>query len=205
MEQDLKVYLLKIDRSIPKNALKEFLNISIVNHCLKYKLEQKQYESLYGFYILRKLYLKLYNIDINNFILEENLFGKPYFNSLYFNISNSMGYLAIAISSKQVGIDIEFLYNFKKDKAFERMILSSKELKEFNKTDDKNLYLLTKWCQKESYFKYIGKGINFPLLKTNIRKEGYFKYFNLNNDLACVYVYTKHKVNEFKVELNYNE
>ena len=76
MNEKLKVYLIKINYEIQKNTLKEFLNISIINHCMKYKLCRKQYDSLYAFYILRKIYLNEFNIDINNFKLKENEYGK---------------------------------------------------------------------------------------------------------------------------------
>ena len=178
MNEKLKVYLIKINYEIQKNTLKEFLNISIINHCMKYKLCRKQYDSLYAFYILRKIYLNEFNIDINNFKLKENEYGKPYFDNLYFNISNSMNYIAIAISKK--------------------------ELAEFSLLEDKRKYLLTKWCQKESYFKFKGTGIDFQSLKINIKKKGLFKYLNLNNDLACIYIYCKYNLNDFVIDLNYN-
>lgn len=204
MNEKLKVYLIKINYKIQKNTLKEFLNISIVNHCMKYKLCRKQYDSLYAFYMLRKIYLNEFNIDINNFKLKENEYGKPYFDNLYFNISNSMNYIAIAISKKEVGIDIEFLFNIKEKKEYERFILTKKELSEFSFLEDKRKYLLTKWCQKESYFKFKGTGIDFQSLKINIKKKGLFKYLNLNNDLACIYIYCKYNLNDFVIDLNYN-
>ena len=39
-----------------------------------------------------------------------------------------MNYIAIAISKKEVGIDIEFLFNIKEKKEYERFILTKKEL-----------------------------------------------------------------------------
>ena len=149
-------------------------------------------------------------VDVKNYIellfanLKENEYVKPYFDNLYFNISNSMNYIAIAISKKEVGIDIEFLFNIKEKKEYERFILTKKELAEFSLLEDKRKYLLTKWCKKESYFKYKGTGIDFQSLKINIKKKGLFKYLNLNNDLACIYIYCKYNLNDFVIDLNYN-
>ena len=46
--------------------------------------------------------------------------------------------------------------------------------------------------------------------KTNVmrvleqKKKGLFKYLNLNNDLACIYIYCKYNLNDFVIDLNYN-
>ena len=43
MNEKLKVYLIKINYEIQKNTLKEFLNISIINHCMKYLFRTQRF------------------------------------------------------------------------------------------------------------------------------------------------------------------
>ena len=62
--------------------------------------------------LLKKILKEEYSID--SFTIIKNEFGKPYLkdNQLYFSISHDIDTCAIAISSSEIGIDLEYLnYN----------------------------------------------------------------------------------------------
>lgn len=93
-------------------------------------------------------------------------FEKPYFagNPLYFNISHSGEYLAIAVSKESVGVDIQ-----KPKHIFEGMydkIVQPEERGLIGKNCQKDFIRL--WTLKESFVKAEGKGLRIPM------KEYYF-------------------------------
>ena len=69
---------------------------------------QNQKQTLIGYYLLRKLLFKNYQMSIFP-ELTENPFGKPYFKdtNIFFNISHSNNLVACAVSTQNIGIDIE--------------------------------------------------------------------------------------------------
>lgn len=114
--------------------------------------------------------------------------GKPYVtdNSLYFNLSHSGDYVAIAYGDNEVGIDIQ-----KKRKITEALaarILTPSELGNVN-TTDQDLMGLT-WSIKEAYIKMIGVGLSFDMRNCEIKDDrvlcltgsypdAYFKSFTI--------------------------
>lgn len=96
------------------------------------------------------------NYDIDKYELIYNEYGKPFLkdNNLFFNISHDNNLAVIAISDKNIGIDIEYLtYNrFVLKKCFnekeQHKVKVNKE-KEFTKI----------WVMKEAYVKMKGTGI----------------------------------------------
>ncbi len=79
--------------------------------------------------------------------------GKWVCDSCCFSLSHSEGLVAVAVSLKPVGIDIEYI----KDSDFKaaKRAFSDSELEEFEKLDttEKTDFFFKKWTQKESTFK----------------------------------------------------
>lgn len=104
---------------------------------------------------LSKILKEDYNIDKYELIYNE--YGKPFLkdNNLFFNISHDNNLVVIAISDKNIGIDIEYLsYNrFVLKKCFNKKeqhkVSKSNKEKEFTKI----------WVMKEAYVKMKGTGI----------------------------------------------
>ena len=100
--------------------------------------------------LLKKILKEEYSID--SFTIIKNEFGKPYLkdNQLYFSISHDIDTCAIAISSSEIGIDLEYLnYN-------ERVI------NKYFYDAEKEIMAKTKiWVKKEAYLKMKGTGLNF--------------------------------------------
>lgn len=88
--------------------------------------------------------------------------GKPYLtDGPFFSISHSRGYAAVAISDAPVGLDVELVRPFH-EKLPER-IFSMGELKWFQERNSCRVDFFTLWTLKESYYKYLGTGLQgFP-------------------------------------------
>lgn len=108
--------------------------------------------------LLKKILKEEYNID--SFTIIKNEFGKPYLkdNQLYFSISHDIDTCAIAISSSEIGIDLEYLnYN---ERVINKYFYDAE--KEIMAKSNNLKYDFTKiWVKKEAYLKMKGTGLNF--------------------------------------------
>ncbi len=111
-----------------------------------------------------------------NTAIECTIEGKPFFvfnPNLHFSISHTKEYIAIAISDKQIGIDIEQERKYKKE-LVERFF-HPKEVEYLNflsNTNQQNQAFTKIWTLKESYVKCTGKGI------ANNFKSFYISFLN---------------------------
>ncbi len=92
--------------------------------------------------------------------------GKPYYTDYpewHFNISHSAEWVVMAFSDKEIGIDIEEIrkINYHLAKRF----FSPEENENLNKRDEpeKLNYFFDLWTLKESYLKYLGRGLTKAL------------------------------------------
>ncbi|MDD2192255.1 MAG: 4'-phosphopantetheinyl transferase superfamily protein [Bacteroidales bacterium] len=105
--------------------------------------------------------------------IEKTVEGKPFFlynKSLHFSISHTKEFIAIALSDKPIGIDIE--KTRKNNKAVVNRFFHPKEIELLYKTKDEDMQdiLFTKiWTIKEAYVKCTGTGIanNFNVFQIN--------------------------------------
>ena len=176
-----------------KKLLLEKANDSQKEKAFKFKNEIDQIRSLASSYL------------VNTLSKEPLLFndmGKPFFeNGPHFNISHSGRYIVMAVSDKEIGVDIE--ESVEKDMSSLVRIFNETEAKMLKEHAD--FYYL--WCAKESLIKCIGGSINkikeIPSLPLNGIKT--FK----GHDYQCkAFVYEKHIVSitresneEFEVKI----
>ena len=118
--------------------------------------------------ILADILKKDYKIEQCPEILRDDM-GKPYFKDcpLYFNVSHSGEYLAIAVSEFPVGVDIQEPKNIK-DGMFRKVVQEEEtELIGDNRQKD----FLRLWTLKESFVKAEGKGLRISLKDYYFQKE----------------------------------
>lgn len=102
-------------------------------------------------------------VDIKNIPIYKSECGKWLCDGFYFSISHSKDLVCVAISSENVGIDIQ-----SKDKDygdnFAKRILSKPEFEEYGNlsSDEKIKYIDAAWCKKESIMKTLGAKAFFP-------------------------------------------
>ena len=133
--------------------------------------------------MLKKILKEEYNID--SFTIIKNEFGKPYLkdNQLYFSISHDIDTCAIAISSSEIGIDLEYLnYN---ERVINKYFYDAE--KEIMAKSNNLKYDFTKiWVKKEAYLKMKGTGLNFGKENVDTTKID-AKIIDYNNYLIAVY------------------
>ncbi len=169
------------------------VNESQKEKAMKYKNEIDQIRSLASSYLVNSL---------SNEPLHFNDMGKPFFeNGPYFNISHSGKYIVMAVSNKEVGVDIE--ENVEKNMSSLIRIFNEVEAKMIKEHAD--FYYL--WCAKESLIKCIGSSISHVKEIPSLPLNGLKTY--KGNDYQCkTFVHEKHIVSitreskeEFEVKM----
>lgn len=87
---------------------------------------------------------------------------------VHFNVSHAGDYVACAVSSRPVGIDIE--QHVPRDFLLFQTLWSEEEKRQYALQDAETFYAL--WTAKESYGKYKGFGLHPSLAQTTIRQDG---------------------------------
>jgi 4'-phosphopantetheinyl transferase len=89
---------------------------------------------------------------------------KPYMKNypeMHFNLSHCRRYVAVAIHSSPVGVDIEC--RRKVSQSLIKKVCSEDEQQSIAAAQDPDMEFLRLWTRKESYLKYTGTGIVEPL------------------------------------------
>ena len=178
--QTVKLYVADTDLGKKHfRFLSENVSVGQKEKALRYANEIDQIRSLLSSYLKNQL-------SREELLKNEN--GKPYFaNGPYFNISHSGRYVLMAVSTSEIGVDIEEIKN--KDMSSLVRIFNEAEAKMIKEHSD--FYYL--WCAKESLIKCMGLSVGkvreIPGLPLNGLKT--FK----GKDYQCKsFIYDKHIV-----------
>ena len=162
-ENDIRIYSIYLpDFKDLKSDLSEYLNVKElpVSPNLYTKIDHK-------FIIYRsilKIILAAYSkLDAKKMEFDYHLYKKPYLASkpwLHFNISHAEDYVVIAISRRNLGIDIEYM---EQDFPFTNLIpevFEEPEITAIQNSNDKKRLFYSYWTRKEAFVKGLGTGIN---------------------------------------------
>jgi 4'-phosphopantetheinyl transferase len=172
-----KLYFLETDGRISRNKLEWFLSFVPVNKQekikkLKYSIDKKL--SLWAELIVRHDIYKELGITNNAIEFKTNVYGKPYLygNCKYeFNISHTRNAIAVAVSDKAIGVDIEPIRMA--DMRIANKFFSKDEVAYITgaeKGSDTAFYEI--WTKKEAYIKNRGGGLAIPLPSFNVFDSG---------------------------------
>ena len=165
----VQIYALDIS-SLEMNAQYNRL-LSCVSADQRKRIEQFHFaedkkRTLYGDVLSRCVIGDLRHMPMGSIEFVKNKFGKPFasgFPPVYFNISHSGDWVICAVGEREVGVDVEEIKPIDLGIARRfytpnesRLVLSGCEEERL-----KTFYLL--WTLKESYTKYVGKGLSIPL------------------------------------------
>ena len=98
-------------------------------------------------------------------IIDKNKYGKPFlvnFPNVHYNISHTKGLVVCAISDNYVGIDVERIKPFNK-RIVERFFSENEREYIFASKENQDERFAEIWTKKESYVKWIGKGMAIPI------------------------------------------
>lgn len=145
--------------------------------------------------IMLKELLQEYNIEYEKckFSISDN--GKTYIKNqdIYFSISHSKSFIAVAVSRNNIGIDIEEIKDIS-DNTLD-YISTSIEKEYINASNNKNITFLKLFTLKESYIKL--NDLNLTDLKNiNVIKDNQLYIENCNikseiNDIYCITICEK--------------
>lgn len=126
--------------------------------------------SILSKYLLKIILSQKYHLDYNNIYYNKN--GKPLIKGIYFNISHSNDYVVIALSNKEIGIDIEKIREVNLN--IINYFCNDKEKGYILKSNNNYKSLFEIYTFKEAYFKMIGTNL------FNIKSIDSFNVDNLN-------------------------
>ncbi|MFI3212911.1 MAG: 4'-phosphopantetheinyl transferase superfamily protein [Eubacteriales bacterium] len=163
-----RIYYLEIDDNIDYikwDKLLSFVSKEKQNEILRFKFDIDKKLSLYSDLLIRIMICSELNIVNNQIRFMKNRYGKPYLfgeQNLQYNISHTRNCIVAIFSNTPVGIDVERITQVNIDIC--KRFFSHKEQEYVNKVDsyvDSRFFEL--WTKKESYIKYVGKGLSIPL------------------------------------------
>ena len=174
------LYIINIELGIRhKDWLLNNVKENQKDKALSYKNELDQIRSLLSSYLINKL---------SKEEIKYNAFGKPYFtNGPYFNVSHADQFVVMAVSTSEVGIDIEGIKE--KDMSSLKRIFNEAEAKMLNEHAD--FYFL--WCAKESLIKCMGSSINKIKEVPSLPING-LKTYKGNDYQVKTFIYEKHVI-----------
>lgn len=154
---------------VPAGRSKEEKMLYFMEYVPEGKTEDRRTEHIIGRqlleYGLKEEYKRAYEVGYMKG-------GKPYLpeaSHIYFNISHTKGLVVCAISDREIGIDAEYMRDFR-ESLIQRVCSDAEKKYIFQGQDmgDKEAAICRErftriWTLKESYIKAIGKGLSFPL------------------------------------------
>lgn len=148
--------------NIPSVLPKAKLPSSILKHCNQYKDKYANQASLFAWSCLAKY------VDLTKVKFNEN--GKPYLagNEKYISLSHSLNMVAIAISNKPIGIDIETIIPLTVVRQLAQRLLDKKQLAQYFKAKDNCAWFTKYWTQHEAYIKMLGDKVTFSSFNQKI-------------------------------------
>ncbi len=127
--------------------------------------------------LLMQYGLEAAGVSKEELIFEKNADGKPYLKNhpeIFFNLSHSGEYAALAVSDKEIGIDIEKLQIGKRKLA--HRFFSEEEYAALDVAWSDSAFTRT-WTRKESYIKAVGMGMRMPLNEFSTVEDKVNDYF----------------------------
>lgn len=213
----LKIYYIstrKVDLSKCVQQFDKIISKDRMESANKYKFHDDKKRSLLAELIVRYALKCDFGLNGRSIFFEKSSFGKPYIKDspLHFNISHSREYVICAVSDRPVGIDIEIYGKYQKNllnyfHQNERLFLMKIPV------ETRWKYFYNLWSLKESFIKYLGWGLYFPLDSFEVVKnqndfniirydqkkfEGKVKLLSIDSGYACAICFDSEAINKVR-------
>lgn len=163
-----KLYFIEISEMICSNIfmkLLSFVSMEKQEQISRFHYDVDKKLSLYAEILVRTVICESLSIQNNEIVFEKNEYGKPYltaYPNFHFNLSHTRNAIAIAISNKPIGVDIERIKTA--DLRVAKRFFTEQEVDYITKLGiNVDKHFCEVWTRKEAYIKYIGKGLSVPL------------------------------------------
>ena len=193
--QSTKIYLLQT-QSFDKTEVEKHLHKNSPN--LGFDKGSRVYlEKLFSQFIRHFVFQDILKISPLEFCYDEN--GKPYINGqdVCFNISHTNGVVVLAVSSQDVGVDVEKIYPRKRMLAIAERFFSSDEYYTLERSHNLAKDFFTLWTLKESQVKKSGLGIAKGLHLATFYKNSQELWSSDNNQEKFHTIY----INDFVISI----
>lgn len=168
------------------NKMLELVGENKRNKILNIKQHKKRLQSLFADVLLRVILCTRFNIDIND-IKFDDVNGKPYLvgESICFNVSHSENMVAVAVSDRNIGVDLEKTRNIN-PKLIDRYFTKCE--KEYISVDlpDWQTRFFEVWTKKEAFLKRSGVGLRVKLNELETECCHNVKTYNLDDVVLSV-------------------
>ncbi len=187
----VELYIIDINDLVSKEQYMKWLNkISdeLRKRILRFRFLEDAKRTLYGEIIVRYLACQKLHIKNEDIKIERNLYGKPFLKGypvFSYNISHAGKWIICIIANYEVGVDIEPVKFINLDIAKRFFTKNEYEMILMESIDNQQQLFYQIWTAKESYIKYIGRGLSIPLNSFTIYKE-YSDIYKVDIDKSCI-------------------
>lgn len=131
------------------------------NRLLRFRDVKDRMRGLLAEIIIRETILNEYLARNEELVFDINEFGKPFLKShdlnLQYSVSHSSEWIVVAFSNHSIGVDVERIRNF--DLEIAESFFATEEVHLLYSEADKDFSFCKLWTLKESYMKFLGKGL----------------------------------------------
>lgn len=173
MNSALEIYVCKIAERLPEAEiclLLDFIDPAKKERIRRFRRWEDAHLSLLADLLVRAIVGQREHIRNKDISFSTGSYGKPvlsYRSDIHFNVSHSGDWVACAIDSGEVGIDIEQIADA--DLSISEQFFSGDEYKDILASACPVERFYEYWTIKKSYLKFIGKGLSEPLNSFNVR------------------------------------
>ena len=168
-----QVFLSEVNRYDGRvSQLEEGLPSWVLEHCKNHQEPHEYQSSLLAWNVLL-LVLEKQGFDPKKLEFTITAQNKPKIKGVEFNISHSGDIVAVALSTSEVGVDIQR----EEEKDFDHLsvhLFGENELKQYQMSEDKKKCFYEIWTKKEAFHKHVGDGIDMSKIKRDLPYQEIF-------------------------------
>lgn len=164
----IKLFKIKISEYISYlSQLKAVLNTTEIERSKRFYHDNDRNRFIVSRALLKFILASEASVEVDKIQLDKKKNKKPYLVSyphINFNVSHSNNYAVIALSSKEVGVDVEFISKNFDFSEIMPTVFNKLELNSVLGASDKNKAFYRYWTRKEAVVKATGKGVDDSLI-----------------------------------------
>ena len=145
------VYTAKIPDGLKMKKLTCKQRWQEIESCTNEKVKREKY---CAWKLLEYALFHTFGLSAKKLNFTKNESGKWLTDDCYFSISHCRGMVAVCVSRKKVGVDVERVCD--RLESIKHKFLTQSESEKYDNQADKKVYLAEKWTRKESIFKMLG-------------------------------------------------